>query len=55
MHRDPVDEGARVLARGPEQHLQLVAEDQHELNLKEHTHCTTDKDILTTVKQSNFY
>lgn len=33
VHRDPVDEDARVLARRPEQHLQLVAEDQHELHL----------------------
>lgn len=31
MHGDPVDEDTRVLARRPEQHLQLVAEDHHEL------------------------
>lgn len=33
VHRDPVHEHVRVLARRPEQHLQLVAEDQHELDL----------------------
>lgn len=36
VHGDPVDEDARVLARRPEQHLQLVAEDQHELDLWEY-------------------
>lgn len=34
MHGNPVDERVRVLARRPEQNLQLVTEDKHELDLQ---------------------
>lgn len=37
MHRDPVDEDMRVLAGRPEEDLQLMRENQHELDLCKQT------------------